>query len=305
MTSTLFDRHLERVAAGERLSGDEIRELASSPDILRLGMLADAFKRHVHGTRVTYLRVSVCPFDGSFASAFQPAARELRITGTPPTLNAALQAVAAARAAAGARTLSGFTWTDVERLGGDDVVGALEQLRSAGLDAVAELPLDAAADTAAALDRLTTAGFQQARLTIENVTASARVDLLLGAAGLRDRFPIVKAINPLPLSLAAFRPTTGYEDVKMVALARLAAANIRSVQVDWMRYGPKLAQVALSFGADDIDGVSGSDEAPEGRRRAPLEEIRRNIEAAGFQPVERDGRFTALGASEQTRSTEP
>jgi 2-iminoacetate synthase ThiH len=53
--------------------------------------------------------------------------------------------------------------------------------------------------------------------------------------------------------------------------------------------------VALTFGADDIDGVSGSDAAPEGRRRAPLEEIRRNIQAAGLTPVERDGRFAALG----------
>jgi 2-iminoacetate synthase ThiH len=61
--------------------------------------------------------------------------------------------------------------------------------------------------------------------------------------------------------------------------------------VDWSRYGPKLAQVALTFGADDVWGVSASDEAPEGRRRAPLEEIRRNAEAAGFEPVERDGRF--------------
>ena len=52
--------------------------------------------------------------------------------------------------------------------------------------------------------------------------------------------------------------------------------------------------MALTFGADDIDGVSASDEAPEGRRRAPLEEIRRNIEAAGFEPVERSGRFAAV-----------
>jgi 2-iminoacetate synthase ThiH len=62
--------------------------------------------------------------------------------------------------------------------------------------------------------------------------------------------------------------------------------------VDWPRYGPKLAQVALTFGADDIYGVSASDEAPEGRRRAPLEEIRRNIESAGFVAVERDGHFS-------------
>jgi 2-iminoacetate synthase ThiH len=54
--------------------------------------------------------------------------------------------------------------------------------------------------------------------------------------------------------------------------------------------------VALTFGADDVDGISPSDAAPEGRRRAPLEEIRRNIEAAGFEAVERGGRFTTPAA---------
>ena len=76
-----------------------------------------------------------------------------------------------------------------------------------------------------------------------------------------------------------------------VAVSRLALPH-RSIEVDWQLYGPKLAQVALTFGADDLDGVSPSEEATEGRRRAPLEEVRRNIEAAGFEPVERDGRFT-------------
>ena len=82
--------------------------------------------------------------------------------------------------------------------------------------------------------------------------------------------------------------------MKAVAIARLAAPNIASVQVDWLRYGPKLAQVALTFGADDFDGVTASDDAPDGRRRAPLEEVRRGIEAAGFSPVERDGRFQVI-----------
>jgi 2-iminoacetate synthase ThiH len=55
-----------------------------------------------------------------------------------------------------------------------------------------------------------------------------------------------------------------------------------------------LAQVALTFGADDVDGVSPSDASPHGLRRAPLEEITRNIRAAGLVPVERDGRFRTL-----------
>ncbi len=294
--SEAFNHYAGRIAGGGALAADEIRALAASPDILTLGMLADAAKRRLHGTRVTYLRVSTCAFDADPVAL--PAARELRLTGTPANLNDALRSVARARAAAGTRTLSGFAWRDLEQIGGGDLTGALEQLRSAGLDAVAHLPLDTA-DVAAALDHLATAGFQQARLTIDKAPAGDRTDLLLGAAELRDRFPLVKAINPLPLSLGAFRPTTGYDDVKMVALARLAAPGISRVQVDWARYGPKLAQVALSFGADDIDGVSAVDAAPEGRRRAPLEEIRRNIEAAGFEAVERDGRFGIAGSGPQ------
>jgi aminodeoxyfutalosine synthase len=86
-------------------------------------------------------------------------------------------------------------------------------------------------------------------------------------------------------------PTTGFEDVKRVAIARLVVDNVPSIQVDWALYGPKLAQVALTVGADDVDSVSALDDTGEGRRRAPLEEIRRNIRAAGLEPVERNGRF--------------
>jgi aminodeoxyfutalosine synthase len=111
---------------------------------------------------------------------------------------------------------------------------------------------------------------------------------------LRETYPVIRAISPLPSVLDSLRPTTGYDDVKSVALARLAAPNIPDVQVDWLRYGPKLAQVALTFGANDVDNVPASDEAPEGRRRAPLEEVRRNIQAAGFEPAERDGRFSLI-----------
>ena len=71
--------------------------------------------------------------------------------------------------------------------------------------------------------------------------------------------------------------------------------------MDWRRYGPKLAQVALTFGADDIDGISPLDDAPEGRRRAPRVEIDRNIQVAGFAPVpsgaRTDGHTNTLAVS--------
>jgi 2-iminoacetate synthase ThiH len=84
--------------------------------------------------------------------------------------------------------------------------------------------------------------------------------------------------------------------VKRIALARLIVDNIPSIQVDWSLYGPKLAQVALTVGADDIDEVSAADDVSRGRRRAPLEEVRRNIIAAGQEPVERNGRFDLISS---------
>jgi len=82
-------------------------------------------------------------------------------------------------------------------------------------------------------------------------------------------------------------PTTGYDDVRAVALARLALPSVRNIQVDWTQYGPKLAQVALTFGANDLDRVSTVDDETLGRRRTSVEDVRRNITAAGFTPAER------------------
>ena len=291
MATSFFDGQIDRISAGERLTADEIRELARMPDILPLGMLADALRRRLHGTRATFVRVAACAFDQSIADAVPPAARELRLTGSPESLDAAVAAVQAAKSVAGLRTVAGFSWADAERWRAADGQGVLKRLREAGLDAIAEVPLDKVDDPRTALRALTTRGYTQVRLSIASVPAAERIALLLLAAGLQEEFGCIQALDPLPAKLSAYRPTTGYDDVKMVALARLAAPNIPSIQVDWPRYGPKLAQVALTFGADDIYGISPSDDAPEGRRRAPLEEIRRNIEAAGFEPVERDGRF--------------
>ena len=295
-TLTTLDRYIERLSAGDRLTADEIRELAATPDILALGMIADAARRRLHDARVTFVRVAESPYDTAFADGAPALARELRLTGAPNDLATATDAIGAARSVAGDRTLAGFSWADVERWSqGARPPQVLAALKSAGLDAVAGLPLDEMSDPPGAIEALAGTGFQRLRLSIAKAPAADRVRLLLLAGQLQDAHGCILSINPLPMALGAFRPTTGDEDVKMVAIARLAAPAVPSIQVDWRRYGPKLAQVALTFGADDIDGVSASEEAPEGRRRAPLEEIRRNIIAAGFAPTERDGRFAALG----------
>jgi aminodeoxyfutalosine synthase len=90
------------------------------------------------------------------------------------------------------------------------------------------------------------------------------------------------------------QPSTGFDDVKQVALARLIVSNIDSIQVDWPLYGPKLAQVALTVGANDVDGVAAVEAGLLGLRRSAVEEIRGNIRAAALDPVERNARFEAL-----------
>lgn len=294
---SIFDLLLERVTAGERLTADDIAQLAATPDILSIGMLADALRRQMHGTAVTYVRVASCSYDRSFADAVSPVAREVRVTGSPSTLADALSAVRSAKEVAGERSVSGFSWLDVLRLAageGSTAARVLAELRTAGLEALAEIPLDAVEDEAAVVEELHRAGFERLRLTIASAHASAHTARMLRAAALQDRLGGIQAIGPLPMVLDPMRPTTGYDDAKAVAIARLAAPNVATIQVDWQRYGPKLAQVALTFGADDLDNVTASDEAPDGRRRAPLEEVRRNIEAAGFSAAERDGRFSLI-----------
>jgi aminodeoxyfutalosine synthase len=287
-----YDVFSPRLAAGERLAREEIEELASTHDILAVGMLADEVRRRVRGTTVTFVRVATCPFDKPLAESVPPTAREVRLTGTPESLEIAVTAVRAAKAVAGARLLSGFSIIDLQAMANrEPLTHLLRELHGPGLEMIAEVPIDKLVAPESALEALGSAGYGLVRLTMSRPGGADRLSTLLRAVALAEQFPHVQIINPLPLSLTAFRPTTGYDDVKVVALARLAAPDGVRIQVDWQRYGPKLAQVALTFGADDLDNVPPADDARQGRRRAPLEELRRNVEAAAFTPVERDGRF--------------
>jgi aminodeoxyfutalosine synthase len=100
----------------------------------------------------------------------------------------------------------------------------------------------------------------------------------------------LQRVNPLARHVAIDKPTTGYDDVRMVALTRLALVSVGNampfVEVDWALYGPKLAQVALTFGADFLDAVAATSDDSLGRRRGTVEDVERNIRAAGFQPEE-------------------
>ena len=137
-------------------------------------------------------------------------------------------------------------------------------------------------------------GLTLARLTVHQIAPGDPLPRLRAVSDLQHAVGVIRTFAPLPRRIDPAAPTTGFEDVRYIALARIVVENVPSIQVDWSLYGPKLAQVALTVGADDVDAVSAEDETTEGRRRAPLEEVRRNIRAAGQEPVERNGRFDAV-----------
>lgn len=283
-----------RVRAGERLDEAELRQLASM-DVLTLGMLADEARRRLRGADVTFVRaVEVDVTQGWKAVAIPDGASEVRLRGLAATLDETVAVVASARGAAGSRWLSGFSLADIEDRSRQEW-GALsdvfKRLRAAGLDAVADAPIDRLDVDADWWSVTRDAGLSLPRLTVDRSLGGDRVTTLLAIRRLQDAGANLHAIAPLPRLVPVATPTTGYDDVRAVALARLALDNVPSIQVDWQQYGPKLAQVALTFGADDLDNVSADEDLSRGWRRAPVEEVRRNILAAGLQPVERDGRY--------------
>ena len=279
------------------VSSATLSALAASHDIISLGIAADEERRSRHGTRTTYVRVADVDAAPGGALAIPPAAGEIRIVGTAATKAAALQRVNEVVAVAAGKPVSGYSLADLEMLAAQERVtlrDLLEQLRAAGLELVAEAPFDRLRDPKRSIEEVNIAGMRLARLTIHQLPTNDIESLYKQIAALQYDVAVIPGFAPLPRKMNAAVPTTGFDDVKRVALARLFLDRVPSIQVDWSLYGPKLAQVALTVGANDVDAVSPLDDGAEGRRRAPLEEIRRNIRAAGLDPVERDGRFDLL-----------
>ena len=262
----------------------------AGPDIIAIGAAADEVRRRMHGVKTTFVRVFEVHLDAIPAGCPSTlAAGEFRITGRAATLDKAVDAVRRVKGLAGPLPVSGFALQDFSAFDGPTEVAA-SRLRVAGLDAVAECPVDVI-DDAAVVSAARRGGLEVNRLTVDGVEGMTAAAVVERAVALQRAVGGFQVFAPLPRVLSAAAPTTGYDDVKTVAAARLMAEDIPSIQVDWALYGPKLAQVALTMGADDVYGVAAFDPPALGGRRSALAEIVGNIRAAGLEPVERNGRF--------------
>jgi 2-iminoacetate synthase ThiH len=290
----VFDEISKKAAVGEPLSDADAQALFLTHDIIALGVAADAARLRRHDNQVTYVRVADVTVGQAGGQDWPSAAGEVRLTNQSADLDTMLAHAQRIVSVADDIAVSAFSLVDLEsaaKSAGEALGKVLARVRATGLEWIADVAIDRLADATTAFRALAENGLHPARVIVERVPAAGMLPVYRQIQALQAELGIVRAFAPLPRRLSSAHPTTGYEDVKHVAIARLLLHDVETIQVDWSLYGPKLAQVALAFGADDLDAVSASDEAPAGPRRAPLEEVRRNIKAASRVPVERDGHF--------------
>ncbi|MFV2073893.1 MAG: aminofutalosine synthase MqnE [Thermoanaerobaculales bacterium] len=135
-------------------------------------------------------------------------------------------------------------------------------------------------------------------------TAAERVDHLLALRELQDETGgfqclIPLAFHPENTALDHLPPTGGRLDLQTLAVSRLVLDNVSHLKAYWIMLGEKVAQVALHFGADDLDGTivderitrAAGGTAGAGMSRHRLESL---IREARRQPVLRDTLYRPL-----------
>lgn len=135
-----------------------------------------------------------------------------------------------------------------------------------------------------------------------------RVDHLLKLRALQDETGgfqtfIPLAFHPANTPLEHLPVTTGMLDLRQIAVSRLVLDNFPHIKAYWQMLTPRIAQISLRFGADDLDGTVIEEKiyhdagatTPQGMRRQELERL---IREAGRVPVERDTLYRPVTRSE-------
>ena len=258
------------------------------------------------------------------AQAAQEQAREIHIVGgLNPDLPFAyyVEMLERIKAVAPHTCIQAFTAVEIDFLAqqtGCSIAEVLERLRQAGLDSLpgggaevfAQRVRDkicpnkisgqrwlAVHETAHRLGLRTNATLLYGHIE----TVEERVEHLLRLRELQDRTGGFLAFVPLPFlpkntalegDMGA-ATTTGFEDLRMLATARILLDNFDHIKAFWIMLGPKLAQVALAFGVDDLDGTvveerimhAAGAETGQAMAKSSLVAL---IHKAGYQAVERD-----------------
>jgi aminodeoxyfutalosine synthase len=141
-------------------------------------------------------------------------------------------------------------------------------------------------------------------------TEEDRVDHLLKLRTLQDETHgfqtfIPLAFHPDNTALEHVPKTTGFADIREIAVSRLMLDNIPHIKAYWIMMTPKIAQIAQRFGADDLDGTVVEekiyhDAGATTSQRLRRGELLRLIREAGREPVERDTLYRPVERVENT-----
>ncbi len=133
-----------------------------------------------------------------------------------------------------------------------------------------------------------------------------RIDHLMRLRELQDETGGINAFIPLKFrsannSLSHLGETSVTDDLRTLAMSRLILDNVAHIKAYWVMYGKTTTELALAFGADDIDGtiddstkiysMAGADDA---RPTMSVDHIVRICSNAGFRAVERDTHYNEI-----------
>ena len=136
-------------------------------------------------------------------------------------------------------------------------------------------------------------------------TLEQRVDHLDRLRKLQDEAPGFDAFIPLKYHsrnnrMSEVGECSVEDDLRTIAMSRLFLDNIPHVKAYWVSYGRPTTEMALAFGADDIDGTIGdttkiySMAGGTERPSMSVEELEYMVRAAGMEPVERDSHYNVV-----------
>ena len=139
-------------------------------------------------------------------------------------------------------------------------------------------------------------------------TEEDRVDHLIRLRALQDETHgfvtfIPLAFHPDNTALSHLPSTSGFDDIKQIAISRLMLDNIPHIKAYWIMMTPSVAQIAQRFGANDLDGTVVEekiyhDAGAQTKQHLHRQELLRIIREAGREPVERDTTYRPVQRTE-------
>ncbi|MDI6800306.1 MAG: aminofutalosine synthase MqnE [Actinomycetota bacterium] len=135
-------------------------------------------------------------------------------------------------------------------------------------------------------------------------TDEERIDHLIALRELQDQASGFNAFIPLPFQpentgLDHLMKPSAVETLRMIAVSRLMLDNFDHIKAYWIMLGLPLAQMALTFGADDIDGTVTEERiahaaGASSSKSVTKEELIELVRAVGLKPVERDSLYNVI-----------